>query len=926
VRLLVTGASGFVGRHLVAAAIDAGHDVRTLTRREWDGWPGVPPHNRYFGRLPFAWPANAFDGIDAVVHLAADTSSELGPAHAVNVTGTIRLAEAAQRVGASFVFLSTQSARQDAPTAYGLTKYQAEQALLALDRLNSTVVRPGLVCGAGGLFGRVAALARKLPFVPAFAEDASIQPIWIGDLVAAVLRLAADPQVTRDSPIALGLTAPERLGDLVALIASELRKPVLVLPNAPVVLAVSMMEAMRLRPPLQRENLRAMNGVVPMETRDSMRRLGVVDRSLKDIVRLSLSEPAPPDPPRELRARRVMLVGAGRIGLVHAATLSGLPGAVLRSVVDRDPRQVRMLRGIGVPVGRPSKLPDALGSTDAAVIATPPSSHLSLARSVADSGLDMLVEKPATSRPTDLDGFAKLARDRPDLRVLVGYVMLATPHVQTALRRLREGDFGRPIGFVGLTALSLIEAGAGKRWETNQELSGGGVLANSSPHVLSVIIEAFGLASQDAELARLVSSSVEDSAIVRFDYPKIVGAHYSSWCMPGYERQENRLSIRTDMGELVITTALAAFRSNDGAIEVDHQLDYDTGFNIAPDYSGSGIAAELRALTNGHGDTAASIEQAIRIERQLFAMYEHARFVERFSPSQPHESRSDDRPASAPRSDHDSDVVLDARSAALFGTSGAHLRWDNAGQTFEVDVATLPFARRHVDDALLRVTVPNFLPKARLLSERRYRAVLAAMGIRGVASAAWHTAAAMPSERALTFWAGAVALVAAELAQLPRDFRGVVLLHPYITDLAIALERYDQFERLLSLIASGQRRFGVHSNLGKLAANALSLVTIAPHVLSVLASPHSSNMIAQMRADLHEVERLRAVHLTAEVGPAPVFVHRAAATKELQIKGADSLLISALVDPRLFTSVESAVRSQWAHAFPGVDLPDVVLQ
>ncbi|MEK6345279.1 MAG: NAD-dependent epimerase/dehydratase family protein, partial [Curtobacterium sp.] len=70
-RVLVTGASGFLGQATAAAVRDAGHEVRTFQRRP----SGVPDVTDELGTVTDAGElARAVDGVDAVVHLAAKVS------------------------------------------------------------------------------------------------------------------------------------------------------------------------------------------------------------------------------------------------------------------------------------------------------------------------------------------------------------------------------------------------------------------------------------------------------------------------------------------------------------------------------------------------------------------------------------------------------------------------------------------------------------------------------------------------------------------------------------------------------------------------------------------------------------------------------------------------------------------------------------
>ena len=172
-RVLVTGAGGFVGRALCPALAAAGHEVIAGVR-EGAMPPGAHAH-RTLGDLANERPLDeAVAGGDAVVHLAArahvmrDTADDpLALYRRTNVDGTRRLAEAASRTGARrFVLISSvkvngerTAARpfteDDLPApvdAYGISKREAEETLAAIaagSGMAAVALRLPLVYGPG---------------------------------------------------------------------------------------------------------------------------------------------------------------------------------------------------------------------------------------------------------------------------------------------------------------------------------------------------------------------------------------------------------------------------------------------------------------------------------------------------------------------------------------------------------------------------------------------------------------------------------------------------------------------------------------------------------------------------------------------------------------------------------------------------------
>lgn len=187
--VLVTGASGFVGRHVAPALAREGWSVRRAVRSP----EGVDDEVVIESIGPETdWTA-ALEGVDAVVHLAARVHHK-HEEHAVqlyrnvNIAGTLHLARCAATAGVrQFIFVSTvlvhgRSNEGRAPFSendiltprglYGMSKAAAEAGLKTLARdsdMKISVIRPPLVYGAGAkgnfaLLTRAVSLGLPLPF------------------------------------------------------------------------------------------------------------------------------------------------------------------------------------------------------------------------------------------------------------------------------------------------------------------------------------------------------------------------------------------------------------------------------------------------------------------------------------------------------------------------------------------------------------------------------------------------------------------------------------------------------------------------------------------------------------------------------------------------------------------------------------------
>ena len=163
-RVLVTGASGFVGRAVCAELQSRGHETFALVRRPGSEPPGTTAIQ---GDIAKEEPLDFTEANpDAVIHLAAEIASQRSEAkiHATNVEGTERVAQAAKNAGnPKLVFCSTVVTGEangellepgkplPVQTPYGRSKQEGER-ITSESGLPYAIVRPSHVYGSGGWY------------------------------------------------------------------------------------------------------------------------------------------------------------------------------------------------------------------------------------------------------------------------------------------------------------------------------------------------------------------------------------------------------------------------------------------------------------------------------------------------------------------------------------------------------------------------------------------------------------------------------------------------------------------------------------------------------------------------------------------------------------------------------------------------------
>jgi nucleoside-diphosphate-sugar epimerase len=247
--ILITGASGFIGRAVVAALAQDGHNVRAAVRRPQLSFPaGVDVAQHPDLSEDFDWQP-LLTGIEQVVHLAGIAHSRgVNPAmhDRVNRLATARLAAAAAQAGVKhFVFVSSIRAQcgsaadhalterdHPAPTnAYGASKLAAEMAVRD-SGVPFTILRPVVLYGTGmkgyfALLARAAASPFPLP-VKDFSNRRSM--LGIDNFISALTFVLATPATVGETYVVADPGIPPRLSDVIAAMRKARRRFMLILP------------------------------------------------------------------------------------------------------------------------------------------------------------------------------------------------------------------------------------------------------------------------------------------------------------------------------------------------------------------------------------------------------------------------------------------------------------------------------------------------------------------------------------------------------------------------------------------------------------------------------------------------------------------------------------------------------------------------
>jgi uncharacterized protein YbjT (DUF2867 family) len=193
-RILLTGASGFIGKHLLRALLAEGHELVCAVRRvKESGEPGLSFIHADFtdDTDKSVWLAR-LSGIDAVINTVGifrENGAQTFDKLHVQTPRALFAACAESHDVHMIVQLSALGADAQANSAYHLSKKAADDYLASLP-VRAAIVQPSLVYGSEGASARVFKALASMPFAVRFGDAPQlVQPVHVDDVAAAIVAL-----------------------------------------------------------------------------------------------------------------------------------------------------------------------------------------------------------------------------------------------------------------------------------------------------------------------------------------------------------------------------------------------------------------------------------------------------------------------------------------------------------------------------------------------------------------------------------------------------------------------------------------------------------------------------------------------------------------------------------------------------------------
>jgi len=259
--ILITGATGYIGRHLVARLVAQGERPRCLVRDISRAKRILPADKVELVEGATTSPDSlgaAVQGVDTIVHaafLTADRKQSTGNEYEkTNVQGTASLIKVAKKAGVKRIIeIGGLGTKPDKPGSYMQGRYLAEK-MLKESGLDWTIIQPSVLFGKNAPFIKgLVDLIRTSPVVPLIGGGKTMfQPIYVEDVVTVLIKVLEDPTGTTNRTYTIGGPVYYSFTQIIDVLLKTMHKQRIKVPAPTTLVGVgaAVMEAVLQKPPL----------------------------------------------------------------------------------------------------------------------------------------------------------------------------------------------------------------------------------------------------------------------------------------------------------------------------------------------------------------------------------------------------------------------------------------------------------------------------------------------------------------------------------------------------------------------------------------------------------------------------------------------------------------------------------------------------
>ena len=259
--ILITGATGYIGRHLVARLVAQDERPRCLVRDLNRAKRLLPADKVELVQGATTSPDTlgvAIQGVDTIVHaafLTADRKQSTGNEYEkTNVQGTANLIKVAKKAGVKRIIeIGGLGTKPDKPGSYMQGRYLAEK-MLKESGLDWTIIQPSVLFGKNAPFIKgLVDLIRTSPVVPLIGGGKTMfQPIYVEDVVTVLIKVLQDPAGTTNRTYTIGGPAYYSFTQIIDVLLKTMHKQRIKVPAPTPLVGVgaAVMEAVLPKPPL----------------------------------------------------------------------------------------------------------------------------------------------------------------------------------------------------------------------------------------------------------------------------------------------------------------------------------------------------------------------------------------------------------------------------------------------------------------------------------------------------------------------------------------------------------------------------------------------------------------------------------------------------------------------------------------------------